>query len=78
MKTGKIICSLNRELSVFDVLVSIFNEITYSGSPDERAKTLDMLKDRLKKSIEQSERGKSKSISLDKFLKDNKIDPPKE
>ena len=78
VKTGKIICSLNRGLSVFDVLVSVFNEITYSGNPEERAKTLDMLKDRLKKSIEQSERGKSKSISLDKFLKDNKIDPPKE
>ena len=64
--------TLSRGLSVFDVLVSIFNEITFIGNPTDRNYELEKLKGRLK-----NVHKKGKTISLDEFLKKLRIDLPK-
>lgn len=78
MYSEKTLFTLDREFTVFDVLVSIFNEITFMGTPSEREEALNKLKGKLKKPMKNLKEGKVKSISLDNFLKKMKIDPPRD
>lgn len=75
MNSTKTLFTLDRDFTVFEVLVSVFNEITFMGNPTEREDALQKLKTQLDKSVKNIKEGKS--ISLEDFLKKMKIDPPR-
>jgi len=77
MNSTKTLFTLDREFTVFDVLVAVFNEISFMGNPAERNEAIKKLEERLDRSITNSKDIKSKSISLEDFLKKMKIDLPK-
>jgi hypothetical protein len=77
MNSTKTLFTLDRNFLVFDVLISIFNEITFMGTPSEREEVLEKLKSRLDESVKNYKENKVKSISLEDVLKKMKIDPPR-
>ncbi len=70
MNSSKTLFTLERKLLTFDVLISIFNEITIMGPPMERNQILNKLKNK-------SDNFKYKTTSLEDFLKKIKIDLPR-
>jgi hypothetical protein len=78
MNSAKTLFTLQRDFTVFDVLIAVFNEITFMGNPKERDEALKKLQNRLNESVKNFKDGKAKEISFDDFLKKMKIDPPRE
>ena len=75
--SGKIIFTLEKDFTVLDVLISIFNEITLMGTPNEKEETYNKLMGTIKKSHENFNEERQKSITWEKFLRKMKIDPSK-
>ena len=77
--TLKPIINLDRKFTVFDVLASVFSEITSVGTPKERQESFDRLAKKIEKSIKNMPSVKDgDTINLNEFLRKLKIDPPKE